>query len=149
MTNFASKILGLTILLCLFAITSDTTKAQSNPSAQDEYLNAITPSANSDSYEIEKYQYYIASLNYNKILKEAVSGNVMAQYELGNIYRYGQGVTKSEVIALMWYIISDRNGVPFADKEREFIEINMANDRITLAQKMANIWIKKHHSVIN
>ncbi len=57
-------------------------------------------------YEEQKGQYETAK----KYLNEAAAGNAEAQFELANLYAFGQGVTKDMAEAAKWYRASAEQG---------------------------------------
>ena len=41
---------------------------------------------------------------FQKLLEEAQEGNAIAQFQLGNCYRLGDGVARDDVQAVTWYL---------------------------------------------
>ena len=72
-------------------------------------------------------------------------GYVLAQYNLGQVYRKGQGVAKNNVYAYMWADIvalsGDQNGVRF----REKVAKDMTSAQITLAQDLVRECVRKEY----
>jgi len=95
-----------------------------------------------DIYLIAKREFLEESKIVEDIIELAKEGEPSAQYRLGEIYQKGKGVTRSDIVALMWYIISEQNGHKNAGKSKEFTEQYMAIDQITLAYKMAQQWME-------
>jgi len=95
-----------------------------------------------DRYLIAKRAFFEESKIVEEIIALAKNGEPNAQHQLGEIYKYGKGVTKSDIVALMWYIVSEQNGHKNASKSKEFTEQYMAFDQIALAYKMAEQWIE-------
>lgn len=93
-----------------------------------------------DRYLISKRVFFEESKIVEEISTLAKNGEPSAQHQLGEIYKYGKGVTKSDIVALMWYIVSEQNGHKNASKSKEFTEQYMAFDQIALAYKMAEQW---------
>ena len=149
MTKIANKIFGLTTILCAITFLPVLGYTQDSIDHQAQNLNELSPAAKGDIYQIERHRYYIDSLNYHSVLAKAENGNNLAQYELGNIYRFGHGVTKSDVVALMWYVISERNGRNDAQKDRKLTENYMAFDQKRLAYQMADRWLRNHSTTLN
>jgi len=102
-----------------------------NENVGDIYLNA--------KYDYDKYR-----LKLDQIINNAEKGNIYALRHLGIIYQNGYGVTKSDVVALMWYTISAEKGLKEAKTDQNYTELYMATDQIRLAHKMARLWISNH-----
>ncbi len=146
MTNVVNKIIGLCAVPFSFVIFSNAAAdsdivGSASTVASQKYV--LERAKEHDRYLLAKYQNYADNLHFKKINAAAINGNLDAQFELGHIYRSGQGVNKSDIIALMWYTISAENGVKNAEREKKFTEQYMAVDQIALARKMAKKWIKK------
>ncbi|MDG1859829.1 MAG: hypothetical protein P8I94_12035, partial [Emcibacteraceae bacterium] len=75
------------------------------------------------------------------IQAKAKDGDKVAQKALADLYRDGRGVVKKDVVALMWYIISDKNGDKEANRDLSFTKSYMATDQIDQAQKLASKWL--------
>lgn len=95
-----------------------------------------------DRYLIAKRLFIEESKIVEDIIALAKSGEPVAQHQLGQIYKNGKGVTKSDIVALMWFIVSEENGHKNATKSKEFTEQYMAFDQVNLAYKMAEKWIE-------
>ena len=67
----------------------------------------------------------------------ADQGDAEAQYNLGVIYEYGQGVLQDNVMAHMWYNIASANGHENAGEWRDEREGLMTPADISKAQAMA------------
>lgn len=63
-----------------------------------------------DIYLIAKREFLEESKIVEDIIELAKEGEPSAQYRLGEIYQKGKGVIRSDIVALMWYIVSEQNG---------------------------------------
>ncbi|MCP5381738.1 MAG: sel1 repeat family protein [Kordiimonadaceae bacterium] len=102
-------------------------------------------------YELTKDIYFKALFtfeqhrrNLKQIVYNAENGDIEAQHKLGLIYQNGYGVPKSDVVALMWYTISTKNGFKAAGQDKMYTENYMAPDQIILAREMAERWMSTH-----
>jgi TPR repeat protein len=68
---------------------------------------------------------------------DAEQGDNVAQYELGNMYRGGEGVPQDNVMSHVWYNIAAANGLSSAGRWRNLIASSMTNADISKAQAMA------------
>ncbi|MEZ5759204.1 MAG: hypothetical protein R3D86_13370 [Emcibacteraceae bacterium] len=128
--------------------------AESGHSESDLIASASTiPSYKSvtGKYELTKDIYFKALYTFEEhrqnlkhIVYDAENGDIEAQYRLGLVYQNGYGVTKSDVVALMWYTISTKNGFKTAGQDKTYTENYMAQDQINLARQMAELWLSKH-----
>lgn len=146
---------GLTTLFTLLPIIFVGTSIHAEEKIDTEItaFTSVAPSAKitiqNENYNSIKDRYIIAKrifVEESKIVDEimalAESGEPVAQHQLGEIYQNGKGVTKSDIVALMWYIVSEENGHKSASKSKEFTEQYMAFDQIRQAYKMAEKWIE-------
>ncbi|HPF47755.1 MAG: sel1 repeat family protein [Alphaproteobacteria bacterium] len=97
-----------------------------------------------DLYFKALYSFELHRENLKNIAYDAENGDIEAQHKLGQIFQNGFGVTKSDVVALMWYTISSKNGLKEADRNKVLTENYMASDQIILAHEMAELWLSKH-----
>jgi TPR repeat protein len=67
----------------------------------------------------------------------AEQGNAEAQYNLGSMYAYGEGVVRDAVIAHMWLTISSANGDTDGSRANSVIEQDMTLEQIAEAQELA------------
>ena len=67
----------------------------------------------------------------------ADQGDVFAQFNLGIMYEYGQGVSQDNVMAHMWYNIGAANGDELGGEQRDSIAEGMTQQAIEQAQAMA------------
>lgn len=148
MLKMKKKVLGLSLSLLTVGITQ-------NSFAEGEIIgSAASISSNKhitmtfnpqDSYINQKVSFHLDSLKVERIEEAAFAGDPLAQHRLGNIYRLGKGVTKSDIVALMWYTISFENGKKDAIEDRNFTANYMAKDQIALATEMANRWLNENN----
>ena len=73
----------------------------------------------------------------------AEQGNPYAQYNLGSMYRDGQGVIEDNVTAHMWFNIAASNGFEDAAKWRDELAGEMTPVELEKAQDLA-----RYHTVI-
>ncbi len=147
MLKSQKKVLGLS--LCLLAAGFS-----QNSFADSEIIGSASsiaanqtltlPVNHQDRYIIQRISYHQNSLKVDELLLAANAGDKIAQLQLGDAYRMGLGVTKSDVVALMWYTISAENGAEGASDEKNFTAKYMAFDQIELAYGMAERWLEGH-----
>ena len=140
----------ITLTISIFTITVSQHYANA---AEDAFLSTTTiPSIKSFVPTIDSNKHNdlyfknrkLIQIEYNKARElevKASQGDSEAQKILGDYYRQGRGVAKSDAVALMWYIISEENGFKKADGELNFTKSYMAFDQINLAKQMANKWL--------
>ena len=79
--------------------------------------------------------------DYQTALREwrplAEQGVAIAQFNLGVMYQFGDGVLQSNVMAHMWYNIASANGHPKLGERRDGIAGQMTSAEISKAQEMA------------
>ena len=68
-----------------------------------------------------------------------------AQYELGYMYVYGEGVIQDYVLGYMWWNIAASNGYEDAKKYIDFVESMMTPEQLAEAEKLARECIKKNY----
>tara|TARA_B110000438_G_scaffold246346_1_gene247862 strand:+ start:59 stop:538 length:480 start_codon:yes stop_codon:yes gene_type:complete len=76
--------------------------------------------------------------------RSAVQFHKDAQNNLGALYSKGEGTDQSFVEALKWFIISAENGSEGGQKNIRILEKRMSYEQISLAQKLANDWMRLH-----
>ncbi len=147
MLKLNKKVLGLSLSLVALSFSQgacaegDVIGSASTVSTNKAITNPVNMQ---DRYIVAKINFYQDSLKVDQLKEAAEQGDVIAQHELGDIYRNGQGVTKSDVVALMWYMISEENGAKGAGNDKDFTARYMAGDQIDLAFRMAERWQKTH-----
>ena len=67
----------------------------------------------------------------------AEQGDASAQYNLGQMYRNGQGVPQDYIQAHMWFNLATAQNDANAAKNRDIVAAKMAPAQIAEAQKMA------------
>ena len=67
-----------------------------------------------------------------------------AQYNLGQSYTHGEGVTQDYVEAYKWWSIASANGDEVAKGDRDLISKSMTPNQIAEAQKLTREWIEVH-----
>jgi TPR repeat protein len=70
----------------------------------------------------------------------AMLGFEAAQFNLGVLYRDGQGVPPDYVQAHMWFNLSSGNGAKHGQEARDELAKQMTPAQITEAQKLAREW---------
>jgi len=68
----------------------------------------------------------------------AETGIAEAQYNVGRMYAYGEGVTKNYTEAFAWFILSARNGRIEARKAKDELKPHMSPDEIARAYERAS-----------
>ncbi len=107
-------------------------------------LNKLNPASAGNSYVMEQYQFLMEKEIFRDTEMRAQMGDGHAQYLLADSYLNGRGVRRNDLVALMWYLISEQNGFDDASKHRKRIEHYMAFDRVRLAYNMAERWMDEH-----
>jgi len=75
----------------------------------------------------------------------AEQGNARAQFNLGVMYKNGQGVIQDDVYAHMWWNIAASSGNKNAVKSRGIVAKRMTPSQIAKAQKLARECVKKNY----
>ena len=75
----------------------------------------------------------------------AEQGNIIAQYNLGSMYKKGDGVIQDFVISHMWANIGRANGDKNSDKAIELLVLQMTPSQIEKAQDLARECVKKNY----
>ena len=87
----------------------------------------------------------IPSNRFNETLGEAVEGNDIAQFQLGEWYRTGNQVNRDFAQAYAWFIISATNGNLGADAR---IRAGWRADTIARGKELAEIYKEKHPNAL-
>jgi hypothetical protein len=87
----------------------------------------------------------IPSTQFTATQGEALGGDAVAQFRLGEWYRTGEEVKRNTAQAYAWFTISARNGYPLAEAR-----VRAAWSRATIARgkELAEILIDKYPSVV-
>ncbi len=97
----------------------------------------------------EQSQFKVASSAYKggyygvamrRWLKLAEESNGAAQYNIGLMHYYGQGVAKDPVEAYKWFLLADRNGVEQGRKAIERVAHRLSPLQISDAERRAARW---------
>ena len=94
--------------------------------------------------------------------KEAMRGfklaaeqdHVHSQFDIGTMYELGEGVTKDNIYAYMWYEIVALSGkvncsyTELALDRKKNIELIMSNSDISSAQKLAREWVENKTKLV-
>ena len=75
--------------------------------------------------------------------KAAEQGNASAQYNLGVMYFYGQGVPKDEQTTYFWWLLASAQGHQTATKVRDMVESVLSTEQRAAAQAAARNWQPK------
>jgi len=89
-------------------------------------------------------QNYKEAARYLKLAAE--QGFVHAQYDLGKLYYYGDGVDQDYVYAFMWWEIADINGFDEANKVKNMFYEEKISPQIDEGQNLAEECIKKNYT---
>ena len=73
----------------------------------------------------------------------AAQGDSSAQYNLGMMYAFGQGVAQDNIYAHMWWNISASTGNVNAMKNMDIVEKTMTNADISTAKELKQECVKK------
>ena len=73
----------------------------------------------------------------------AEAGDAIAQFNLGQMYRQGQGVAQDFVQAHKWLNLGATSGNADAVKNRDLAASKMTPAQIAEAQRLASAWRKK------
>ncbi len=74
----------------------------------------------------------------------AEQGLVDAQFNLGTMYEYGDGVPQDYAWAHLWYDLAAAQGLEVARENRDIVTERMTPVQIAEAQKLAREWLEKH-----
>ncbi len=87
----------------------------------------------------------IPSTQFAETQDEALKGDAVAQFRLGEWYRTGKTVKRNTAQAYAWFTISARNGYPRAE-----VRVRAGWDRATIARgkELAEILIDKYPSAV-
>jgi len=77
--------------------------------------------------------------------KQAELGNATAQTNIGNMYEAGNGVTKDNVLAYLWYSLGTIHGSDTARENKAKLEKEMTPTELTVAGEMAEICIMSEY----
>ena len=75
----------------------------------------------------------------------AAQGDANAQYNLGMMYAFGQGVIQDNVYAHMWWNLAATSGDTDAASYRDFLAKDMTPAEISKAQGLARECARKKH----
>ena len=75
---------------------------------------------------------------------KAAQGHASAQYNLGQMYRTGDGVVQDDVMAHMFFNIAAVNGDKDAITNRGNAEKRMTPSQLEKAQDLAREWMRTH-----
>ena len=75
----------------------------------------------------------------------AEQGDASAQYNLGVMYKKGQGVIQDNVYAHMWASLAEKQGHGKGARLRDHIEEEMSPPQLITAQKLARECVKKNY----
>ena len=75
----------------------------------------------------------------------AEQGDAGAQYNLGQMYRNGEGVIQNNVIAHMLFNLAGAQGQEIGSKARDIVAERMTPSDISKAQEMARVCLEKNY----
>ena len=78
-----------------------------------------------------------AARRFDATQKEAEQGHADAQYNLGEMYRKGEGVSKNEVEAYAWFLFAKPNGDEVTSKMVSTLEKRLTAEQIEKGQARA------------
>ena len=87
----------------------------------------------------------IPSTQFAETHDEALKGDAVAQFRLGEWYRTGKTVKRNTAQAYAWFIISARNGYPLAEAR---VRAGWSRATIARGKELAEILIDKYPSVV-
>ena len=87
----------------------------------------------------------IPSTRFTETEGEAVEGDAVAQFRLGEWYRTGKEVKRDTAQAYAWFTISARNGYPIAEAR---VRAGWSRATIARGKELAEILIDKYPSVV-
>ena len=87
----------------------------------------------------------IPSTQFAETHDEALKGDAVAQFRLGEWYRTGEEVKRNTAQAYAWFIISARNGYPLAEAR---VRAGWSRATIARGKELAEILIDKYPSVV-
>lgn len=76
--------------------------------------------------------------------KAAEQGCDESQFYLGLMYALGKGVPRDDVLAYMWFNISDANGLGLGRGEsiRDILEVILTPEQLAEAQRLSRKWFQ-------
>ncbi|MDA9260602.1 hypothetical protein N9P58_01920 [Puniceicoccaceae bacterium] len=77
------------------------------------------------------------------IRKAAEQGHAAAQFNLGEMYANGDGITKDAVIAYMWFNLAASQDYEDAKENKGMLSEKMTREQIAEAQKLSREWLAK------
>ena len=87
----------------------------------------------------------VPSAQFTATQGEALGGDAVAQFRLGEWYRTGETVKRNTAQAYAWFIISARNGYPLAEAR---VRAGWSRATIARGKELAEILIDKYPSVV-
>ena len=75
-----------------------------------------------------------------KLQSRAEQGYAEAQYNLGFMYRTGQGVPQNYIQAYMWNSLAAAEGLKIAIRDQYVLESFMTPEQLAQAQRLAGEW---------
>ncbi len=94
--------------------------------------------AGAEAYE--RFDYATALKEWRPLAKQ---GDAAAQYNLGVMYREGQGVPQDDVQAHMWWSLAAVRGLEPAREYRDRVAARMTPAQLAEAQRLAREWTPK------
>lgn len=76
--------------------------------------------------------------------KAAEQGDPAAQFTLGGMYYFGQGVKKDDVKAYMWANLAASQGLEEAIKIRDELAKTLTPSQLEEGQRLAREWLAAH-----
>ena len=76
----------------------------------------------------------------------AAQGDSNAQYNLGMMYAFGQGVVQNNVYAHMWWGFAALSGDSDAESYRDFLAKDMSSEDISRSQELASECVRKKYT---
>ena len=87
----------------------------------------------------------VPSAQFTATQGEALGGDAVAQFRLGEWYRNGEEVKRNTAQAYAWFTISARNGYPLAEAR---VRAGWSRATIARGKELAEILIDKYPSVV-
>ncbi len=74
----------------------------------------------------------------------AEKGHGAAQYNIGRMHYYGQGVVRDRIEAYKWFLIARANGVERSDEAARLLADRMTSREVAEAARRALDWRNRH-----
>jgi uncharacterized protein len=96
------------------------------------------------AFEFLRKEDYAFAFSEWEILARHSFDSAPAQYQLGEMYKYGRGIKQDFVAAFMWYDIAAYRGIDEAENSRDSIAKQMTPSQVESAKILAKVCLSKN-----